>query len=475
MNDFESAVAAALRNCPPGTVYLAAVSGGADSTAMLAALAASRFPVRCLHVEHGIRGAEESRGDADFVRSLCEGFGFPCTVVSIAPGKIAGTARRRNSGIEAAARFYRRRALFREGRRIEAETGAPVRILTAHTRDDALETALMRILRGAGPAGLAAMPPNRGRILRPLLSLDRAGVLRYLQDRNLSWREDSTNADTRFLRNRIRHSLVPLLRENFPQWRTGLAAFAETQSLAAAYIAGEARRRVLWAHEGGFLCTGAETFFAQSAIIREEALFLGIGIYLKSLGRKNNSIRRASIRRFCAGLVKAADLGVLRVRRAGDKVIIAPQKSGPRETGFSLLIPAEGVYTLRAASNEGMLIRGEGYIPRGSAARLLIKGPGFYTLRRTRFEVKPCSGEEVPPADGFFALLPLVLRPCFSGDSLGGKKAADLANSRERRRMISAVDSLGVAAFIDSGGLVLGREPPAAGIQDFYRVRLFHV
>jgi tRNA(Ile)-lysidine synthase len=471
MNGLESAVAAALQNCPPGTVYLAAVSGGADSTAMLAALAAppSLFRLRCLHVEHGIRPAEESRGDAAFVRSLCERFGVPCTVVSIAPGKIAKTAKRLNTGIEAAARFYRRRALFREGRRIEAETGAPVRILTAHTRDDALETALMRVLRGAGPAGLAAMPAGRGRILRPLLALGRADVLRYLQDKNLSWREDSTNADTRFLRNRIRHSLIPLLCETFPHWRTGIAALAETQSLAAAFIAGEARRRVSWALEGGFLCTGAETFFAQSPIIREEALFLGIGRYLKFLAGKNmlavknrqpgKTVRRASVRRFCAGLAGAADLGTLRVRRAGDKVIIAPQKSGPTETGFSLVIRAEGVYTLRAAFNEDML----------------IKGPGFYTLKRVRFEVKSCSGEDVPPEGGFFALLPLVVRPCFSGDFLAGKRAADLANSRERRRMISAVDSLGVAAFIDSGGLVLGREPPADSIQDFYRVRLFHV
>ena len=250
MNDFESAVAAVLRNCPPGTVCLAAVSGGADSTAMLAAVCAllpgqaAPFRLHCLHVEHGIRPAEESRGDADFARSLCEGFGVPCAVVSIAPGKIAKTAKRLNTGIEAAARFYRRRALFREARRIEAETGAPVRILVAHTRDDALENALMRILRGAGPEGLAAMPANRGRILRPLLSLDRARVLRYLQDKNLSWREDSTNTDARFLRNRVRHSLVPLLRENFPCWRTGLAAFAETQSLAAAFILDEGRRRV---------------------------------------------------------------------------------------------------------------------------------------------------------------------------------------------------------------------------------------
>ncbi|MDR1858490.1 MAG: tRNA lysidine(34) synthetase TilS [Treponema sp.] len=272
-SSFESAVAKALKDCPPGTVCLAAVSGGADSVAMLVALAGIRgmgngewgsgiggqgaaFDLRCIHVEHGIRPEAESRGDADFVRGLCEKLRVPCRVVSVPPGKIVAMAKKRGLGIEAAARLYRRRAFFREAARLdearldaagsEAASSAPARVLTAHTADDALETTLMRILRGAGPSGLAAMPASRGRLLRPLLALSRRDVLRYLAEKNISWREDSTNTDTAFLRNRIRHRLIPLLNETFPQWHGALASLAETQFLAANFIEHEARQRVTW-------------------------------------------------------------------------------------------------------------------------------------------------------------------------------------------------------------------------------------
>ena len=113
--------------------FLAAVSGGADSMAMLAALCAvtQKENIFCLHVDHGLRPAEESSGDAEFVRDFCREAGINCDVVSIPPGKIALFARRRGIGIEAAARFFRRRALFRQAARL----GENVVILTAHTKD----------------------------------------------------------------------------------------------------------------------------------------------------------------------------------------------------------------------------------------------------------------------------------------------------------------------------------------------------
>ncbi|MDR2717163.1 MAG: tRNA lysidine(34) synthetase TilS [Treponema sp.] len=350
---FEDTVAAALADCPPGAVLLAAVSGGADSTAMLAALAAVRgrsaFNLRCIHIEHGIRPPAESRGDAEFVRSLCKQFRIPCRVVSIAPGKIAAAAKDRGIGIEAAARLYRHRAWLREARRLEAKTGEsaalPVRILTAHTADDMRETALMRILRGAGPSGLAAMPVSRGPLLRPLITLNRRDVLDYLADRNITWREDSTNADTQFLRNRVRRCLIPQLNEHFPQWRTALTAFAETQSLTAEFIRDEASSRIHWQSSiphSSFLIphclyTNAETFCAQPAIIREEALFQGIDRLLSnshktalSRGKKRVNIRRVNIRRFSEGNITAVDLGLLDLRRKGGYVVLSVKKNKAR-------------------------------------------------------------------------------------------------------------------------------------------------
>jgi len=419
-------------------VCLAAVSGGADSTAMLVALSAvmSRsggpaLSLACLHLEHGIRPAAESQGDAAFVRELCEKLEIPCRVVSVPPGKITAIARRGGMGIEAAARLFRRRALFREARRIEAESSCPVRILTAHTKDDMLETALMRVLRGAGPEGLAAMPARRGRILRPLLSMGRADVLAYLAAKNVPWREDSTNADTAFLRNRIRHCLVPLLNESFPFWKSGLCALAETQALAAAFIKDEAQRGVSWEQgtEVSSLTADAGSFFAHSAIIREQALFQGIDQLLS--GKNPVRVRRSALRRFCVGSVNAADLGPLRVRQERGRIVLSAPKNNYYEYGFLLL----------------------------------IKKPGLYILKGIHIEVRPFSGD----TSGFCAFLPLVFRPGFKDDFIvtAGRKTApqdvakSLAKGPARQGLLSAVDRLGTAAFLDSSGLLLRREMPS--------------
>ena len=315
-------------------MYLAAVSGGADSTAMLAALAAvkgravhgtaSDFALRCIHIEHGIRPADESRGDAAFVRSLCEKLDVPCRVVSIAPGKIAAAAKDRGIGIEAAARHYRHRAWFREAARLEARRpeAVPTRVLTAHTADDMRETVLMRILRGAGPSGLAAMPVSHGRILRPLIALSRCDVLNYLNEKNISWREDSTNTDIHFFRNRVRRCLIPLLEESFPQWQGGIAALGETQSLVADFIQSEAASRIQWQPAPHSLYTDTENFFAQPPIIREEALFQGIDQLLPA-ARTSHTIRRKNIHRFCKGGITAIDLGPLRLTKDSQRITIA--------------------------------------------------------------------------------------------------------------------------------------------------------
>jgi len=335
---------------------LAAVSGGADSMAMLAALCAvaDGREIFCLHVEHGLRPAEETRGDAEFVRSFCEENHIKHSIVSIPPGKIAAYAQRKGIGIEAAARFFRHRALLRQAKRL----GKNTLILIAHTNDDLLETALMRILRGAGSAGLAAMPSKRGRILRPVLKMTRADVIDYLTAKNISWRDDSTNTDTRFLRNRIRRQLVPLLNEAFPSWKTGVFSVSETQSLTAAFLAGEAAAKIKWEihHEGAkgaqreeknihpfspssplWLKTEENNFFSQPQIIREEALFLAIDKLLE--GVKNaRTVKRSVVRRFCEGEVNAADLGSVRIKRENGKILLSRVKKEFFESGISKLI-----------------------------------------------------------------------------------------------------------------------------------------
>jgi tRNA(Ile)-lysidine synthase len=326
------------------------------------------------------------------------------------------------------------RALNREARRLEA-SGNTVRVLTAHTRDDFLETVLMRIFRGAGPAGLAAIPQSRGRFLRPLLHLSRGDVIAYLREKNILWREDSTNKDARFFRNKIRLQLVPALNEMFPSseaatWQSALSALAETQSLAADFIREEAERRVSWqALDSGVLCTPAEAFFSQPPIIREEALFQGADRLLAKKSQDAASLKRANVRRFCLGGQKAADLGKLSARCTDGRLILAKAKPRPSERGFALL----------------------------------IKEPGSYKLKGVSLEVKPDIREG--EGDCFFTQLPIVFRPTYKGDFLvrDGKKI-------KAQGLVSAVSQQGIAAFIDKEGHVLSRDAQKPGSQECYTV-----
>jgi tRNA(Ile)-lysidine synthase len=422
--------------------------------------------LRCFHLDHGIRPREERLGDAEAVKALCRCLGLPVTIGTAQPGLIQGIAKSQGIGLEAAARQVRHRAWNREALRWGA-----ARVLVAHTWDDLLETALMRVLRGSGPGGLASMPPSRGLILRPLLGMDRSQVLEYLQSQGLSYRTDSTNADPSYLRNRIRHKLIPLLDTWFPFWKHSLAHLAETQRYTAEFLQGEAKRRLPWeyaAPEGvsswdagertGALAISRDVFFNQPEILREEALFLAAGRLLG--GRRNapsrrgtpdgpggnraSSIRRISIRLFSQGR-GPVDMGSLRAGLRGGRVILTPRPRA-EEAGFSLL----------------------------------IKAPGRYKIKGIRIAVRAaCQGSGASPGC-FFAALPLAFRSARRDDrivSWGGsgsfsrKKALDRSRRFGCADSITAEDSHGVAAFIGisrNGAVLLAQRTEKEAGQGFY-------
>lgn len=177
---------------------VAAVSGGADSTALLLALAELRadgFEIVCAHVNHHLRGAD-SDADESFVRELCATLSIP---IHVADGTLDESAVRAG-GIEGAAREVRYARL----REIREETGARF-VATAHQKNDQAETVLMRLLTGSGIAGLRGIHPLRDDgFVRPLLGVTRDGIDLFLRDRNVTPRFDRSNDDPRFLRNRVR-------------------------------------------------------------------------------------------------------------------------------------------------------------------------------------------------------------------------------------------------------------------------------
>ena len=194
----------------PGDSVIAAVSGGADSVAMLFALYLLRdelgITLEAAHFNHHLRGAESDRDEA-FVTDFCGRYDIPLHLGSgrIVPGK---------KGLEAAARDARYTFL----------RSLPGKVATAHTADDNAETVLMRLIRGTGLKGLGAIAPVSGNVIRPMLTVTRDDVEAFLEEYALPHVEDSSNGTDDFLRNRIRHGILPLMRAENPRIGENLSA-----------------------------------------------------------------------------------------------------------------------------------------------------------------------------------------------------------------------------------------------------------
>lgn len=205
-----------------GRRVVVALSGGADSVALLDCMAQlareeGAFEVVAAHLDHGLR--PEAPADATFCGELCQSLGVP---IEFGQGDVSARAQRDGEGIEAAARAERYAFLHR----VQAARGAHA-IALAHTGDDQAETLLLRLVRGSGRTGLAAMRARSGDLRRPLLQVGRQEILHHLAVRGLIWREDPSNRDDRYGRNRVRHELLPYLETRFnPAIREGLARTA---------------------------------------------------------------------------------------------------------------------------------------------------------------------------------------------------------------------------------------------------------
>lgn len=195
-----------------GDHIICAVSGGADSMALLFAMYLLKeklgIDLSAAHFNHHLRGQESDR-DEQFVKNFCDGYGIPLHLGSgeIVPG---------NKGLEAAARDARYAFLC----------SLPGTIATAHTADDNAETVLMHLVRGTGLKGLGAIAPINGRVIRPMLGITRAEVEAFLEEYHVEHITDSSNDTDAFLRNRLRHHVMPLLTKENPKLAENLSAMA---------------------------------------------------------------------------------------------------------------------------------------------------------------------------------------------------------------------------------------------------------
>ncbi len=387
-----------------GGRFLLAVSGGADSLALLYAMKEIQAVYACelfvITVDHNLR--EDSASDAEFVKRHCNALGIACSVCRLAEGLVEERARMRKKGVEEAARFLRLHAF-----EAEAEKRGVDAILTAHTRNDLLETRIMRFFQGASLESLEGIAECRGLYLRPMLRVDRRDVVQFLKDKGLAWREDSTNAETRWLRNRVRHILIPALEECFANPYSGAEKTLRLLGLDAALVADyyeqakNTEPKCVWSMVGNaeadatsLRCDGAAFLSLPLAL---KLRFLKEGLTALSVQKRvpleilealaNISIEKASI---CSG-------GLCFVLNDGELVLSLEDRrtaSADESGGYLLFVEECGRYSL----------------PFGACTVYKHEDGGIFVKAES----------DLSEGIGAFSF-PFYIRSRFPGDRLGGK------------------------------------------------------
>lgn len=275
----------------PGDSLVVALSGGADSVALLDILAhlpAFDLQLVVVHLNHLLRGTE-SDADEYFARAAADRCNCPFELSRV---DVVAQAMQRRLSLEEAGREVRY-AFFRE----IAEKYSAIAVAVAHHKDDQAETVLMRLLRGAGGSGLSAMKPKSadGMIVRPLLFVRRPEIEAYLCKRGLVWREDGSNSDVRFLRNRIRHELIPYLETFNSDIVERLHQTAET--LAADECILETAVDEVFTRTVAMTASGA---VADLDTIEKEPLALRKRVYRKAIQAVKGDLRRISFTHLAA-------------------------------------------------------------------------------------------------------------------------------------------------------------------------------
>jgi tRNA(Ile)-lysidine synthase len=378
----------------PDQPVLAAVSGGADSLALLHLCLALRQPVVAATLDHGLRG-DQGAADARYTEALAVTWGAACVRGAVDVRRLAGEW---GIGIEAAARRARYDFLADAAR----QRGIAV-ILTAHHADDQAETVLMRLLRGTGIDGLTAMEPMSAvpghsdlRLLRPLLAIPKADLRAYCAEQGIEPREDATNADTDYLRNRVRLDLLPYLRAVSPQIDRHLAQLAEIARHENSLIAAELEA---WVQQAAVIGAARVTMARRDFLSAPTALRRRFIVWAARRAAPDIEIDFAHV----IGAAEAAESaghgaviqlgGSVQLRIAYDRLHIE-HESAPFDTNLPLLpspapIPLTGPLVLAGgwqvgidpAPPAGALCLPLALPPRGTAAlRGRRRGERFYPL-----------------------------------------------------------------------------------------------
>ena len=332
----------------PGETVVCAVSGGADSMALLFGLYLLRdkleIQVQAAHYNHNLRRAESDEDEA-FVRDFCNHYDIPLFVGS---GQIVSGQK----GLEAAARDARYRFF-------QTLNG---KIATAHTADDNAETVLMRLVRGTGLKGLGAISPVRGNIIRPMLNITRQEILSFLEEYHIPYRQDSSNATDDFLRNRLRHHVMPLLTQENPRLAENLSTMAQRlrqdEEVLSSMAQPETDVYALRAMPSAIRSRSLEQFLKASGVKEPEAQHIALAealVFSDNVSAKGDFPGFITIRRCYDTLVKDSGsqdfppvvLPCPGTVQAGRWQIICEEATEILNTPYTVTLQAEGIIYVR--------------------------------------------------------------------------------------------------------------------------------
>lgn len=306
---------------PAGSRVLCALSGGMDSMYLACRLAEGGYEVYCAHYNHHLRPT--AHRDEEFVRAWCEGRGIPLV---LGGGDVAAESRERGLGLEDCARRMRYAFLEETADALDCPY-----IATGHHAGDNAETVLMNLIRGTGLKGLCGIPERRGRLVRPMLEVEREEIGAYLAEGNIPHVEDETNGDERYTRNKVRGRLIPLLEELNPRAVAHIGAAARRLREDGAALDGLART-----------CAGEGTSISLRDLPEERALALRVVFLLaERAGLTLRSVHGEAVLALCERGDPSARLDVPggRVRREYDRLVFSREESAPEQ---ECSLPREG-------------------------------------------------------------------------------------------------------------------------------------
>lgn len=341
----------------PGERVVVAVSGGPDSTCLLDILSLIRSDLKIelliAHFDHGLRPSD-SEAEARFVEGLAESLNLPLEIKCAEKETLQG-----ESSLEERARHARYLFFEEVSQKLSAR-----KIALGHNLNDQAETVLMRLLRGSGLSGLGGIPPCRdGKIIRPLIEVTRGEVESYLEERGLKYMVDTSNLEQRFLRNRIRHELLPQLEKYQPMILERLVQMAELMRSEDSFLEERAAEWVKRSSEGG---AGGEIRIPLSSFLRlPDALKNRVIRYiLRTTGR---TLRRIGLRHILAVKSMASEKrpqsqihlpNQVIAKRIYDTLAFGRVKENQAE-GFCLSLKGPGSYRLDALGCTVSLVEGE--------------------------------------------------------------------------------------------------------------------